>query len=120
MARELYMRDLSDPYYKSDILEINDEAEMILGQIKMMLFTNRGEILGAPDFGANLEEYLFTFNVNEFSLRSMLMDQTMKFIPLADKYQVDYDIKFARGTVRDICLIDVRMLNKPVFGVGIK
>lgn len=119
MAREIYMRDPSDPYYKSDILEVNDEAEMLISQIKMMLFTNRGEILGAPDFGANLEEYLFTFNVNEFSLRTMLMDQTMKFIPMAEKYQVDYDIKFARGTVRDICLIDVKLLSQPVFGVVI-
>jgi hypothetical protein len=120
MAREIYMRDESDPFFKSNILEINNEMEMLFGQIKMMLFTNRGEVLGAPDFGANLEEYLFTFSVNEYSVRSMLMDQTLKFIPLAAKYQVDYDIKFSKGTVRDICLIDIKVLNQPVFGVMIK
>ena len=120
MAREIYMRDPSDPRYRAEILEINDEAEMLVGQIKMLLYTNRGEVLGAPDFGANLEEYLFTFNVNEYALRKMLMDQTIKFIPLAEKYQVDYDVKFAKGTVRDICVIDVKILNQPVFGVAIK
>jgi len=120
MAREIYMRDPSDPFYRSEILEVNDEVEMLLGQIKMMLYTNRGEILGAPDFGANLEEYLFTFSVNEYALRKMLMDQTIKFIPLAEKYQVDYDIKFAQGTVRDICVIDIKILNQPVFGVVVK
>lgn len=120
MARDLYLRDPSDPYYKSDILEIHEETEMLVSQIKMMLFTNRGEILGAPDFGANLEEYLFTFSVNEFVLRSMLRDQTIKFIPMAEKYQVDYDIKFSRGTVRDICIIDIKILNQPVFGVVVK
>ena len=112
------MRDeTSDTYYKSGIIEVNDEIEMLISQIKMLLFTNRGEILGAPDFGANLDDYLFTVNVNEYSLRSMLMDQTMKFIPMAERYQVDYDVKFARGTVRDICLIDVRILNEKAFGI---
>ena len=114
------MRDPDDPYYKPGILEVNDEAEMIVGQIKMMLFTKRGEILGAPDFGANLEDYLFTLSVNAYSLKSMLMAQTIKFIPLAEKYQVVYDIKFAKGTIRDICLIDVRMLGNPVFGMVVK
>jgi phage baseplate assembly protein W len=117
MARDIYMRDATDPYWKEGIIEVNDEIEMLLGQIKMLLFTNRGEILGAPDFGANLDDYLFTINVNEYSLRSMLMDQTMKFIPMAERYQVDYDVKFARGTVRDICLIDVRILNQQAFGI---
>lgn len=120
MGRDIYMRDPEDPYYKSNMLEVNDEIEMVIAQIKMLLFTRKGEILGAPDFGANLEEHLFTFSLNTYSLRTMLMDQTMKFIPLADKYRVTYDIKFAKGTVRDICIIDVNMLGRPVFGVMIK
>lgn len=119
MGREIYMRDPSDPYYKSGILEVNDEIETLIGHIKMMLFTNKGEIIGAPDFGASLDEQLFTNNVNEYSLRSNLEDQTLKFIPLAEKYQVQYDIKFARGTVRDICLIDVLINGRAAFGVSV-
>lgn len=111
------MRDTDDPYFKSDLLEVNDEVEMLISQIKMMLFTNKGEIIGAPDFGANLDEQLFTFNVNEYSLRSALEDQTLKFIPLSNKYNVQYDVKFARGTVRDICFIDVLVDGKRAFGI---
>lgn len=120
MAREIYMRDITDPNYKEGILEVSDEIEMLIGQIKMLLFTNRGEVIGAPDFGANLEEHLFTLSLNEYALRQMLRDQTMKFIPMSINYHVDYDIKFARGTVRDICLIDIYINNNPAFGVMVK
>lgn len=121
MGRDIYMRDPgSDPNYKDGILEVSDDIEMLIAEIKMMLYTNRGEVLGAPDFGANLEEMLFTFGLNEYSLRQMLRDQTLKFIPRSVNYGVDFDVKFARGTVRDMCLIDIFINNRPAFGVLIK
>lgn len=119
-GRDLYMRDPSDPFYKNDILEVNDELQMLIGQIKMLLFTNQGEVLGAPDFGANLEEQLFSLNLNEFSIKSTLRDQVLKFIPLHTKYQIDFDVKFSRGVARDICVIDVLINNIPAFGVVVK
>ena len=64
--RELYMKDKEDPAYKEGILEISDEVDMIVTQIKMILYTKPGEILGAPDFGVALEDQLFVFNINEF------------------------------------------------------
>ena len=120
MARELYMRDKTDPNFKEGIMEVNDEIEMIIGQIKMILYTKPGEILGAPDFGIALEDQLFVFNLNEVTLRSMLQDQVQKFVPLSEKYHIKFDVSFARGTVRDICLIDVKINGNPMFGMLIK
>lgn len=120
MAREIYMRDPTDPYYKSDIMEINDEVEMLITQIKMILFTRPGEVLGAPDFGVALEDQLFTLNINEYALKSMLFDQVIKFIPLSEKYHVQFDVNFSKGTVRDICLIDVKINGNPLFGILVK
>jgi hypothetical protein len=117
MAREIYMRDLTDPAYKSGIMEVSDELEMLISQIKMLLYTKPGEVLGAPDVGIDLESQLFVFNINEYALKSMLMDQVLKFVPLADKYHIKFDISFARGTVKDTCLIDVRINGNPIFGI---
>lgn len=116
MARELYMYSPGDPNYKSGIMEINDEVAMLVSQIKMILYTKPGEILGAPDFGIALEDQLFVFNINEYALKSMLLDQVTKFIPLADKYHIKFDISFAKG-VRDTCLIDVVINGNPIFGI---
>ena len=114
------MRDPTDPAFKEGIMEVDNEVEMLISQIKMILFTRPGEVLGAPDFGIALEDQLFVFNVNEYTLRSMLFDQLIKFVPLSEKYHVKFDVSFARGTVRDICLIDVRINGNPMFGVLVK
>ena len=114
------MRDPTDPNFKMGTLEINDEVEMLVSQIKMILYTKPGEILGAPDIGIALEDQLFVFNINEFALRSMLFDQMIKFVPLSEKYHVKFNISFARGTVRDICLIDVVINGNPLFGILVR
>ncbi|MGQ8577371.1 hypothetical protein, partial [Klebsiella pneumoniae] len=85
-----------------------------------ILYTKPGEILGAPDFGCDLENMLFVFNLNEVTLRGMLQDQVQKFVPLSEKYQINFDVVFARGTVRDICLIDVKVNGNPMFGMLVK
>jgi hypothetical protein len=120
MAREIYTRNPSDPNYKENQLETNDEIEMLLGQLRMILFTNRGEVLGAPDFGVNLEECLFSMNFNEYALRALLLDQMTKFCPLAQKYQVRFEVTFAKGTVRDLCLIDTYVDGTKAFGLLVK
>lgn len=120
MARELYTRSPSDPNYKQDTLETTDEIEALLGQLRMIMFTNRGEIIGAPDFGINLEETLFSLDFNEYAIRSALHDQVMMFCPMAEKYSVRFDVKFARGTIRDICLIDTYLNGEKAFGVLVK
>ena len=120
MSREIYMRDPTDPQYKEGIMEVNDEVEMLVSQIKMIMLTRPGEVLGAPDFGVALEDQLFSFNVNEYALKSMLSDQVAKFVPLSEKYHVKFNINFARGTVRDICIIDVVINDSPLFGILVK
>jgi hypothetical protein len=121
-GRDIYMREPTDRNYKEGVLETSDTLEQLIGQIKMMLLTNRGEVMGAPDFGASLEEHLFTLGFNAASLRSVLRDQTDKFIPIAEanKYAVDYDIKLVKGETDKMVLIDVKINGRPSFGVGIK
>ena len=48
MLRDIYLRDQSDPKYKSNLLETSSVIESVLNKIRMILYTNRGEVLGAP------------------------------------------------------------------------
>ena len=117
MARDIYMRDPEDPNYKPGILEVSDEIQMLISQIKMILFTNKGEVMGAPEFGVNLEEQLFTLSKNEYAIKGVLQDQVMAFCELANKYPVSFNIKFAKGNTRDMCIINVLIDGTKTFGV---
>lgn len=120
MLKELYMRDPSDPLYVENVLEQSNEIEALLGQIRMILFTKQGDVLGSYTFGYNLEDNLFLFNLNEDELRNKLLEAILYYCPDASKYSVDVSIQFFRGTVRDICLIDIFVDSQKLLGVLIK
>jgi predicted HTH domain antitoxin len=92
--RDFYTRTDGDAKYEDGRLEISDDLESAIQQIKMTLFTNKGEVLGEPDFGLDIEKYLFEYSIdsdliakeatmqinrysNELAKRSITVDSMM-------------------------------------------
>jgi len=84
--------------------------------VRLILFTNRGEVLGSPDFGMDLEEYLFDFDVNEGLIRDRFYAQIAKFIP---ETQFKIDIEFERqiNETENVLFLFITIDGKKVFGV---
>ena len=104
--REIYNRDPQDGNYNPFLVETTDPVEICIGQIKMMLFTNKGEVLGDPSFGMNLEDLLFSLNLSESSIRKELDLFLTTYIPIFGKLGGTYDLKFYQGKDRDIANLD--------------
>jgi phage baseplate assembly protein W len=47
----------------------------------MLILTNKGEIFGQPDFGCDLEEYLFETRLSADFIEGEIEEQVRKFIP---------------------------------------
>lgn len=120
MLKELYLRDPTDPLYNSNILEQSSEIETLINEIKMILFTKQGDVLGAYTFGYNLEDNLFLFNLSDVELRTKLLESIMHYCPDASIYNVDLTVQFFQGTMRDICLIDIYIQGSKSLGILIK
>jgi len=120
MIKELYMRDPTDPFYDPDIMEQSSDIEILIGEIKMIMFTKQGDVLGSYDFGYNLEDNLYLFNLSESKLKQKLLDAIYAYCPDATTYKVDLTIEFFRGTVRDVCLIDIYIDGQKSLGVLVK
>lgn len=120
MIKELYMRDPSDPYYTENILEHSNELENLLGQIRMILYTNQGDVMGSYTFGFNLEDKLFLFNLSQNDLQIKLMEQIFTYCPDATNFKIAVDVQFFEGTVRDICLIDIIVNDEKRLGILVK
>ena len=120
MLREIYLRDESDLLYDPDALETTSDLEALLGEIKMILFSKNGDVMGSYDFGYNIEENLYTFDLNSTALRNQLIDSIYYRCPDAKKYNVDIQVQFFQGTARDICLIDIYIDNTKTLGVLVK
>lgn len=87
--RDFYIRSESDPAFRKEQLEVHDELESTLQQIKMTLFTKRGEVLGEPEFGLDVEKYLFEFSVDPFALTKDAGYQINKYVGGTRKRTID-------------------------------
>jgi hypothetical protein len=120
MLREIYMRDPSDPYYTADVLEHSSDLETLLGEIRMILYTNPGDVMGSVEFGFNLEDRLFLFNISAEDIKINLMEMVYQYCPDAGNFKLNMDVQFFKGTVRDICLIDIIVDDEKRIGILIK
>jgi hypothetical protein len=86
--RDFYLRPETDPAYRPNQLEVYDDLESAIQQIKMTLFTRKGEVLGDPDFGVELEKYLFEFSIDPFGLTKEAGGQINKYVGEARKRDI--------------------------------
>ena len=87
-VRDFYMRDENDPQFRADQIEVYDDVEACISQIRMTLLTRKGEVLGEPNFGLNLEGYLFDFELDPFGLSDEAQAQISLYVPESKKRRV--------------------------------
>ena len=112
MIKEIYTRSTNDPYYDENILEYNNTVESILSQIRMILGTEPGNVLGDYGFGVNIRDLVFKPRFNKGYIEDMINNQISKYIGHDTGYKISVSISFFKqpdGT--DGGLIDI-YLNK--------
>lgn len=87
--RDFYLRPETDPTHQKDQLEVYDDLESTLQQVKMTLFTNKGDVLGEPEFGVQVEKYLFEFSTNPFELSKEASGQINRYCGEARKRNIE-------------------------------
>lgn len=104
---EFYIKNIGDPKYQSDKLQQDNEISMLLTQIETVLFTRKGDVLGLPDFGANLEDYVYEFQYNNYQIKTIVTRQISRYVPLASKYNVQVDVDFSEESDRYVMFLDI-------------
>ncbi len=120
MLQEIYMRDINDPHYSSNVLHHSDQIEALLGQIKMLLFTKKGQVLGNFDFGIDLEDLLFSLNLDAAQLENRINAAIYRYCPASAQFNVTAVTEFYKGTVRDVCVINIAIEGVQLYGIMIK
>jgi hypothetical protein len=107
MITEIYSLEPTDALYDPTVMEIHSARDLLLSQIRMILNTANGEVLGDLNFGGSLEDLLFEFNYNESQIISKLNDQINTYCQPGPDFTVTLSVKFYQGSVRDGAIIDV-------------
>jgi hypothetical protein len=69
------------PKYNSAELVEDDLIRVIIQKYQMILLTIKGEVLGEPDFGANLDELLYETTVSEQFVQETIEEQLSVYVP---------------------------------------
>jgi phage baseplate assembly protein W len=84
----------------------NDVINVIVQKLEMLLFTRTGEVYGQPDFGADLEFYLWQTSVSVKDLRTLIVNQITTYIPELDTMGYTLTINVYEGSVQDILVLE--------------
>lgn len=119
MAIDVYLRLPNDPNYNSNFIEVEDNVSNFVQQIEMILTTIPGEVLGSPDFGVNLEGYLWNPYVTSGSIKSDIMTQIRKYCAY-NQLDIPFSIQvnFIKGDIIDGIVIDIMIDGRKTLGIS--
>lgn len=118
---DFYFKSPEDSTYNSGQLEEDSNLQKLIAQIKMLIFTDTGDVLGSPDLGLNIEKLIFETNYNKFNILTSLRSQTSKYLSYdRTKFEVDYDLEFFKGTKNDIGVFSVIINGQKALDVEIR
>lgn len=118
---DIYNRLATDQSYNVAV-ETEDEIEQLLSQIKMVLGTNRGDILGSPNFGVNIKQYLFSMSYNKEEIEKMVTTAIISSISYDQrKFTVDITVDFGKDheNASDYAVINISINQRKCLGVVI-
>jgi len=101
-VKDFVIRYPGHPKYEPNRIVEDDEVEVIVQKLEMLLFTNKGEVLGDLNIGINLEYYLWQTNVTTGNLKNLVEEQISTYIPELINIGYDFSLDLYQGTVRDI------------------
>jgi len=105
-VRDFGIRYPGHPKYVIDKIVEDDEIEVIVQKLEMILFSNKGDVLGDDNMGVNLEYYLWQTKVTTQALKNLVIDQIITYIPELQIIGYDFDLYLYEGVLRDILYLN--------------
>ena len=82
---DFYIGYPGHPRFKESALIEDDVVRVIVQKYEMILFTNKGDVFGAPNFGSNLEELLHETKLSAETIESVVYRRNKRTRLYADR-----------------------------------
>lgn len=94
---DFYIGYPGHPRFRTPELIEDDVIRVIIQKYEMILFTNKGDLLGDPNFGADLTLLLHETRVSAEAVEGDIRAQISDYIPEIDSEGVEYNLKIEFG-----------------------
>lgn len=109
---DFYIRYPEHPNFIEDQLIVVDKVDIAIQKIEMLLFTNKGDVIGFPDMGCNMEEMLWKTNLSSSKIKETVTTQIIEYVPELPGNSFSVDVEIISGTVQDICLVNITVYGQ--------
>ena len=104
--KDFYIKGVKSVKYVVNKMVESELINVIVQKLEMLLFTRTGEVYGQPDFGADLEFYLWQTDVSVKDLKNLIINQINIYIPELGQIGYTLDVNVYEGSVQDILVLD--------------
>lgn len=122
MAVDIYFKQSNYPYYDPRAIEMSESIEIFIQHLDMLFSTPKTTVLGSPNFGIDLEQYIWNTTKSASSVRQEIMSQINEYVSYELLSQIEYNIEvgYLKGEVWDTIVIDVVVDGTKVAGYAAK
>lgn len=108
---DFYILYEGHPSYTNNELIEDEVIRVIIQKYEMIIFTNKGELLGDPDFGADLLELVYQTKVSDSFVKDTINDQIVKYIPEILETNYTLSVVFVQDpeNYQDIMFINLKL-----------
>ena len=113
---DFYIRYPGHPLFNDSSLIQDDLVLVIVQKVEMILFSNKGELLGEPEFGGDLELLLHQTKVSANFVKKNLVEQFSRYIPELNTIPYELNVTFAEHPVEyyEMLFIDFKIRDYEV------
>jgi hypothetical protein len=114
---DFYILYKDHPRYVPKELIEDEVVNVIIQKYEMILFTNKGEVLGDPEFGANLLELLYQTKVSESYVVSTIDEQIAIYIPELANTNYTLNVVFVQDpeNYQDIMFVNLKIADYSIY-----
>jgi hypothetical protein len=94
------------PKFNDKKIVETDPLETIVQKLELLLYTRKGEVIGNPDYGSDLENYLWETQLAADIIERDLNSQITTYIPELSSMGYKLELNLFEGNIRDIMQIN--------------
>jgi len=117
--KDHYIGYVGHPRFVVNKIVEDDLIRVIIQKYEMILFTNKGDLLGDPDFGCDLPRLLFQTKVSAQGVRKIILQQIQKYITELANTNFGLQATFFQDpeNYQDVLQIDFQLADYEVYAL---
>lgn len=118
MIKEIYVRNEKDPNFQSGIIDFTNDIEEAITQLRMILDTKPGDVLGLMGFGVDLERYIFNTRLSAKEIEEEINQQISNYMASFPTLTTRVKVSFGdSGYGYDFAVVDIYLNGDKALGI---